>query len=365
MPRRYRTRACAAGLFPPSLACDERAMEILVDLVSDTATRPTDAMKRAMMAAPLGDEQKGEDPTVRALEERMAALLGTERAMFMVSATMGNQIALALHAQAGDEVICHRTAHVLNHEGAGAAMTARAQLHPLDTPRGIFTAEDVARVTRADDPHYPRSRAVVVENTSNGGGGSVWPLAVYDAVAAYCRAAGLALHVDGARLFHASVASGVPVDRLVRGADTVQVCFSKGLGCAFGAVLGMPSALWPRARRLKQAMGGCLRQAGIAAGGMLYALDHHLERLAEDHRRARLLGDGIGAVPGLEVEPVETNLVFFRTRARKPQEIVDGMRARGVRVAAAGPDRLRACLHLDVDDAGVERAVRAVEQACA
>ena len=201
-------------------------MDTFVDLVSDTATRPTEAMKRAMMAAPLGDEQKGEDPTVRALEERMAALLGCERALFVVSATMGKQIALALHAGAGDEFICHRTAHVLNHEGAGAAMTARAQLHPLDTPRGIFSAEDVRRATRADDPHYPRTRGGVVENSSNGGGGSVWPLEVYDAVAAQCRASGLALHLDGARLFNASVASGQPVTRLARGADTVQVCFS-------------------------------------------------------------------------------------------------------------------------------------------
>lgn len=339
-------------------------MPILVDLVSDTATRPTAAMKRAMMEAPLGDEQKGEDPTVRALEERMAALLGAERAMFVPSATMGNQIALALHAQAGDEVLCHRTAHVLNHEGAGAAMTARAQLFPLDTPRGIFTVDDVRRVTRADDPHYPRSRCVVVENTSNGGGGSIWPLETYDAVAAHCRTNGLALHLDGARLFHASVALGVPVGRLARGADTVQVCFSKGLGCAFGAVLALPSSLWPRARRLKQALGGCMRQSGIAAGGMLYALDHHVERLAEDHRRALLLAEGLGAVPSLELERVETNLVFFKTMGKAPRAIVEGALAQGVRVAAAGPDRLRACLHLDVDDDGVERAVRAVGQAC-
>ena len=339
-------------------------MQLTVDLVSDTATRPTEAMKRAMMSAPLGDEQKGEDPTVRALEERMAALLGAERALFVPSATMGNQIALALHAQAGDEVVCHRTAHVLNHEGAGAAMTARAQLCPLDTPRGIFTVDDVRRVVRADDPHYPRTRCVVVENTSNGGGGTVWPLATYDAVAAHCRATGLALHVDGARLFHASVALGVPLARLASGATTVQVCFSKGLGCAFGAVLGVPAALWPRARRLKQALGGCLRQAGIAAGGMLYALAHHVERLADDHRRARLLADGLAGIAGLTVEPVETNLVFFRSARTSPHQIVEAALTQGVRVAAAGPDRLRACLHLDVDDAGVALAVRALAQAC-
>ncbi len=337
---------------------------IAVDLVSDTATRPTAAMKRAMVEAALGDEQKGEDPTVRALEERMAALLAMDRALFLVSATMANQIALALHAGAGDEVICHRTAHVLNHESGGTSMTARAQLCPLDTPRGIFGADDIARVTRVDDPHYPRTRAVVVENTSNGGGGSAWPLGVLDGVMAHCNERGIAVHVDGARLMNAAVATGQPPARLVRGASTVQVCFSKGLGCPFGAVLVVKGELWPRARRLKQALGGCLRQGGVAAGAMLYALDHNVDRLAEDHRRAHALADGLAAVGGgIEVEPVETNLVYFRTRALAPAALVERMLADGVRVAVAGPDRIRACLHLDVDDAGVERAVAAARAA--
>jgi threonine aldolase len=353
----------ATALDAAGAADDPGGMSTLIDLVSDTATRPTAAMKQAMMAAPLGDEQKGEDPTVRALEERMAELLGLEAALFLPSATMGNQIALALHAGAGDEIVCHRTAHVLNHESGGTAMTSRAQLHPLDTPRGIFTAADVLRVTRVDDPHYPRTRAVVVENTSNGGGGSVWPLEVHDALAAHCAAAGLALHVDGARLMNAAVASGNSPARIARGATTVQVCFSKGLGCPFGAVLAMPKALWPRARRLKQALGGCLRQAGLLAGAMLYALDHHVERLADDHERARRLAQGIAGLPGIEVEPVETNLVYFRTRARAPQDLVERMLAEGVRMAVAGPDRVRACLHLDVDDAGVERAIAAARAA--
>jgi threonine aldolase len=329
----------------------------LIDLVSDTATRPSPEMKRAMIEAPLGDEQKGEDPTVRALEERMATMLGMESALFVVSATMANQIALALHAGAGDEIVCHRTAHVLNHESGGTSMTSRAQLHPLDTPRGIFTKEDVMRATRIDDPHYPRTRCVVVENTSNGGGGVVWPLDVYDALAAHCASAGIALHIDGARLFNAAVASGQPVARIVRGATTVQACFSKGLGCPFGAILAMPTALWPRARRLKQALGGCLRQGGVVAGAMLWALDNNVARLADDHRRARALADGLRGVDGLEVEPVETNLVYLRARKISVAELVQRGIAQGVRVAAAGPDRIRACLHLDVDDAAVARAV--------
>ena len=335
----------------------------MIDLVSDTATRPTPHMKRAMMDAALGDEQKGEDPTVRALEERMAQMLGMECALFVVSATMANQIALALHAGAGDEIICHRTAHVLNHESGGTAMTSRAQLCPLDTPRGIFTADDVKRATRVDDPHYPRTRCVVVENTSNGGGGAVWPLATYDALVAHCRAQGIAVHVDGARLFNAVTASREPVARVVRGADTVQVCFSKGLGCPFGAVLAMPKALWPRARRLKQALGGCLRQGGMAAAAMLYALDHHVPLLADDHRRARALADALAGVDGIVVEPVETNLVYLRTSGIPPSVFVERALAKGVRVAVAGPDRVRACLHLDVDDTGLARAADALRAA--
>lgn len=333
---------------------------MLIDLVSDTATRPGPEMKRAMIEAPLGDEQKGEDPTVRAIEERMASMLGMESALFVVSATMANQIALALHAGAGDEIVCHRTAHVLNHESGGTSMTSRAQLHPLDTPRGIFTKDDVARVTRVDDPHYPRTKCVVVENTSNGGGGSVWPLDTYDALVAHCTAQGIAVHVDGARLFNASVASGQSIARIVKGATTVQVCFSKGLGCPFGAVLAMPKALWPRARRLKQALGGCLRQGGVVAGAMVWALDNNVAKLADDHRRARMLADGLKGADGIEVEPVETNLVFFRTRKISPAALVQSALAQRVRVAQAGHDRVRACLHLDVDDAGITKAIGAI-----
>lgn len=333
----------------------------LLDLISDTATLPTDDMKRAMMAAPLGDEQKGEDPTVLALEERMASLLGHERALFVPSATLANQIALALLAQAGDEIICHRTAHVLNHECGGVAMTSRAQLHPLDTQRGIFGADDVARVLRADDPHYPRSRAVVVENTSNGGGGSVWPLATLDALTAFCDERGLSVHLDGARLWHAAVKLRVPLSRLTQGTATVQVCFSKGLGCPFGAVLALPSSSWPRARRLKQAMGGCLRQAGIAAGAMLYALDHHVERLAIDHDHAAQLAAAIADI--VDVEPTETNLVFFSVRQSTAVRFCEQLLRFGVRMAPAGPTRVRACVHMGVHRGDIAAIVDAVHKA--
>jgi threonine aldolase len=333
----------------------------LVDLVSDTATRPTPGMYDAMRNAPLGDEQKGEDPTVNALEKRAAALLGTERAMFLPSATMANQVALALHCGPGDEVIAHKTAHVVNHETGGTAITARAQLMVVDGEHGIFTGETVKRAIRADDPHLPETRVVVVENTSNGGGGSVWPDAAYDSVVDVCRSHRLALHIDGARLMNAAVARGVPASHWAARADTVQLCFSKGLGCPFGAVLGMKDAMWRTARRRKQALGGALRQAGIIAGAMLYALDHQVERLADDHRRARALAEGLTALPGLVVQFPETNLVFFRVEHPKVDAaaFVKGLSQRGVRVGGSIDGRVRACVHLDVDDHGIERAVAA------
>jgi threonine aldolase len=337
-----------------------------VDLVSDTATRPTPEMKQAMCDATLGDEQKGEDPTVRALEERMAGLLGHESALFLPSATMANQIALCLHAGSCDEVIAHESAHVVHYEGGAVSHHSRAQLRLLATPRGLFTGDDVARACRTADPHFPASRAVVIENTCNSPGGVVWPLAQLDDVTQRCAQLGLSVHVDGARLWNAAAALRVPLSRLTGGTTSVQVCFSKGLGCPAGAVLALPRALWPRARRWKQSFGGALRQAGMLAGAMLYALDHHLERLVDDHRRARAFADALLALPGtpFDVEIPDTNLVFFSPRDPHVTAVDVAARAMasGVRVGAvAGQNRLRACFHLDIDDDGVERAVAALQ----
>lgn len=339
----------------------------LIDLGSDTATRPTAAMLLAMSQADVGDEQKGEDPTTLALEQRVASLLGKERALFVPSATMANQIALAVHVESGGEVIAHRTAHVVHYEGGGTSLIARAQAYLLDTPRGLFSADDVEAAIRADDPHHPRSRCVVVENTSNAGGGTVWPLDLLDGVYDLCARRGLAVHVDGARLWNAQVALGVPAARLVAGATTVQVCFSKALGCPFGAVLAMPAALWPRARRLKQALGGALRQSGVITAGLSYALDHHLGDVSADHRRARHLAEALRALPGVDVEPVETNLVFFSVP--RPEAFLAGIAASGVRMGSVartvspGRQRLRACLHRDIDDDALEAVITAARVA--
>ena len=330
----------------------------IVDLYSDTATQPTAEMRQAMLSAPLGDEQRRTDPTVLELEKRIAQVLGKPRAVLMPSATMANQIGVALHCAPGDEVICHKSAHVINSEGGGLAANSGVQVMPLTGERGIFDADAVLAALRIDDPHQPASRAVVIENTSNGGGGSVWPDEAFFGVSRLCQERGLALHIDGARLFNAAVKRGVTPDYWGRHARSVQVCFSKGLGCAFGAVLALDEDLEHRARRLKQRLGGSLRQAGIMAAGMLYALDHHVERLADDHRRAARLGEALARFDALEVPPVETNIVYFRYRRGKASELSERLRREGVLVSLVGADRLRACLHLGITDAALERAIR-------
>jgi threonine aldolase len=311
-----------------------------------------------MLSAPLGDEQRRTDPTVLALEERVAKLVGKARAVLMPSATMANQVALALHCAPGDEVICHRNAHVINNEGGGLAANAGIQVLPVDGARGIFDAAAVLGALRVDDPHQPASRAVVVENTSNGGGGSVWPDEAFFGVSRVCQERGVALHIDGARLLNAAVKRGVTLDYWGRHAKSVQLCFSKGLGCAFGAVLALDEDLEHRARRIKQRMGGSLRQAGIVAAGMSYALDHHVERLAEDHTRAARLAEALARFDAIELSPVETNIVYFRHRAGKAPELAARLREKGVLVSQTAPDRLRACTHLGITDAAIDRAIQ-------
>lgn len=335
----------------------------LVDLFSDTATQPTEGMLRAMATAPLGDEQRGNDPTVTQLENRMAELLEMKSGLFVPTATMANQIALAVHCRPGDEVICHRTAHILNFEGGGNAANSGVQSYPLDGPLGIFDGNAVRAAMRSDEPHQPATAAVVVENTSNGGGGTIWPDAEFNSVVEACRNNHLALHVDGARLFNAAVARAVSPAHWTRHADSAQTCFSKGLGCPFGAVLTFKTeANAHRARRIKQRLGGALRQAGIAAGAMLYALDHHIERLADDHRRAQTLATALRKIPGFEVEPVATNLVYFRPGQLSASNLATELLSNQVAVSVMSTGQLRACTHLGVDDQDIEWAIEAFRQ---
>jgi len=328
-----------------------------VNLYSDTQTRPTAGMRRAIAAAEVGDEQRFLDPTVNELQERVAELLGHEAALFLPSGTMCNEIALRLHVRpGGDELILDRTAHPVVAEAGGPAALAGVMVQQLDGHGGIFTAAQLEVAVRPDDRYMPRSRLVSVEQTTNMGGGRVWPLEGVLEVLASARRHGLRAHLDGARLMNAVVASGVRAADYASGFDSAWIDFSKGLGAPVGAVLCGSGELIAEAWRWKQMMGGALRQAGIVAAGCLYALDHHVERLADDHEHARLLAEGMRQC-GLEVLPQETNIVI--AEVDRPAELIAAMRERGVEVSAGGPGRVRCVTHLDVDRDDIEAALRA------
>lgn len=337
-------------------------MRIDVDLYSDTVTRPTAEMRRFMCEAEVGDEQKLEDPTVNLLCEMVAELLGKEAAVFLPSGTMCNEIALRVHARPGEEVIAHRTAHPIHFETGGPGALAGVNMRSIDGPRGQFDADAVEEAVRPAFRHFPRTRLLWVEQTSNLGGGSIWPLARIEAVTAAARRHGLATHLDGARLMNAVVASGVAARDFAAPFDSAWIDFTKGLGAPVGAALAGSRAFVEEAWRCKQQMGGAMRQAGIIAAGGVWALRHHVKRLAEDHANARHLAEGLAALPGVRLDPatVETNIVFFElTGALDAPGAVERLLARGVRMGALGPRTVRAVTHLDVDAAGIERALAA------
>jgi threonine aldolase len=324
-----------------------------VNLYSDTQTRPSEGMRRAIATADVGDEQRGADPTTNRLQERVAELLGHEAALFLPSGTMCNQIALRLHARpGGDELILDRTAHPIIAEAGGAAWNAGLMINALDGDRGVFTAEQVQSAIRPDTRYFPRSRIVSVEQTTNMGGGRVWPLDGVHAVLEAAREHRLRTHLDGARLMNAVVASGVSAAEYAGGFDTAWIDFTKGLGAPVGAVLCGSRELIAEAWRWKQQMGGSFRQSGIVAAGCLYALDHNVERLADDHENARALADGLAEL-GCQVVPPETNIVIFDA----PDGFLDAMGRRGVELSGTPDGRVRAVTHLDVDRQGVEDAL--------
>ncbi len=342
---------------------------ITIDLVSDTASKPTDGMRRAMAEAPVGDEQRGEDPTVNALNERVADLLGQEAAMFLPSGTMCNQVAIATHCRAGDEIIAAEGAHIDGAEGAGAAVFAGSFVKTIDCPRGIFSADAVQAATRPRYHKIPRTRLVEVEQTNNRGGGSVWRHGEIVAVADAARAGGLALHMDGARILNAVIASGEPADGYTRLFDSVWLDLSKGLGCPIGGVLAGSRAFIEEAETWKHRFGGAMRQAGIIAAAGLYALDHHVERLAEDHANASLLAARLKDLPGIKLETPdpETNLVFFDVSGtgQTAAAIGETLLRHGVRMQVQGNARMRAVTHLDIATADINRAADLLVQAIA
>ena len=330
-----------------------------IDLRSDTITQPTPAMRDAMATAEVGDDVFGDDPTVLHLESRVAAILGKEAALFTPSGTMANQLALRAHTEPGDEILLDANAHIYYYETGAPAALAGVMCRCLPGVRGVFTAADIEAALRPADQHFSPTKLVCVENTHNRGGGSIWPMDRLREIAETSRRHGLRLHLDGARLWNASVATGIPEHEYAAHFDSVSVCFSKGLGAPIGSALCGTREFIQRARRFRKMYGGGMRQAGIIAAGALYALENHRHRLAEDHANARALAEGLSRLPGLEVDPasVQTNIVLIRVQTMSAATLARTLNDSGVRVLAVSPDTLRAVTNLMVSAEQITQAL--------
>lgn len=333
--------------------------KIEIDLYSDTSTCPTPEMRQFIAMAEVGDEQKQEDPTVNQLVKMVCQLLGKEDAIYLPSGTMCNQIAFRVYCRPGDEIIMDDTAHTRHYETGGPAALSGASIYPVQGKRGIFSVDQLEAAVRPVSNHFPRSRVVLIEQTSNLGGGSVWPLETLREVCALAKKRGLARHMDGARLFNAVVATGISAKEYADNVDSVWVDFSKGLGAPVGAVLAGSKAFIHDAWRWKHQFGGAMRQAGIIAAGAVYALRHHIMRLAEDNANAHTLAQGLAEIHGIKVEPVETNIVFFDVSGLglTDTKFNDLLMEHGVQVTTMGNARVRAVTHLDVSRAQIEEAL--------
>lgn len=333
--------------------------DLPIDLRSDTVTRPTPAMRAAMASAEVGDDVFGEDPTINLLQERVADLLGKEAALFVASGTMANQLCVRTHTRPGDEVLIHEGGHVLNYEGGSAAALSGVQLRALGGVHGVLDPEEVRRAVRPHDQHFARSRLVVFENTHNRAGGTIWPLEAVREVAAAAHDEGLLVHMDGARLWNAHVATGVAMADYAAPVDSVSVCFSKGLGAPVGSVIAGTSAFIRDARFHRKKYGGAMRQVGILGAACLYALEYHVGRLADDHAAAAHLADRLREVEGLEIpHPVQTNIVIVELAGMglTAAEAVPALAAAGVLVGAADGTLVRFVTHMDVSSDQVARA---------
>jgi threonine aldolase len=326
----------------------------VIDLRSDTVTRPTEGMRQAMFEAALGDDVFGEDPTVNRLEEYVAALLGKEAALYAPSGTMCNQIGVFVNATRGDEVLLHEGAHVFNYEAGAPALLSGVQLRTLPGEGGVLSPETVRAAVRPENVHFPRPKLLCLENTHKTAGGRVFPLKDFAAVAAEARELGLKVHLDGARLFNAQAATGTLAREWCEHADTVSVCSSKGLGAPVGSLLAGDRETIGEARRARKVFGGGMRQAGVIAAGSLYAFEHHTERLAEDHERAKRLADGL-AEAGYRVDPPETNIVLVEVE--KPEAFLQALAREGVLATPGKAGFVRLCTHLDLGDEEIEAAI--------
>ena len=336
----------------------------MIDLRSDTVTKPTPGMLAAMQAAAVGDDVYSEDPTINQLERKVAEYLGTEAALYVPSGTMSNQIAIRLHCRPGEEMICDSTSHVLLWEAGGPAALSGVTTRMVDGQFGILSPSVLEGKIRPKDMHSPQTKLVSLENTHNRGGGNCYKLDDVKAISSWAKSNGLAMHLDGARLWNAIVATGVPAREWAKQFDTISVCFSKGLGAPVGSALAGPKELIDRGRWVRKLFGGAMRQAGYLAAACSYAMDHHIERLAVDHANAKIVAEAVKQVPGLKLTPgkVETNLVWFEVDPawKTAPALVAELKAKGVMVSALGKIVVRACTHLDVTKADCERAAAAI-----
>lgn len=338
----------------------------IIDLRSDTVTRPTPAMRRAMAEAVVGDDVLGDDPTVIALQERVAQIMGKEAACFVPTGTMANQTAIRAQTEPGDELIAHEDSHIIHYETGSPAALSGVMIRPLRGHAGLFEATDVAEAVRPSNVHSPHSALLVVENTQNRGGGAVWPMDRVERVTAAARERGLRAHLDGARIWNACAASGHAPAEYARHFNTVSCCFSKGLGAPAGSAVAGDRATIARVARFRKMFGGTMRQSGVLAAAALHAIDHHRARLVEDHAHARRLAETLGNVPGLSIPlPVETNMCFVDVDARRgtAADLCQKLKAAGVLALPTGAQRVRFVCHLDVTGAMIEQAIELIARA--
>lgn len=332
----------------------------MIDLRSDTVTRPAEGMRKAMAAAEVGDDVFGEDPTVERLESYVAEILGKEAAIYAPSGTMTNQIGVMVNTARADEVLLHEHSHIFDYEGGAPALLSGVQTRQLPGEAGVISAETLRAAVRPENVHFARPRLLCLENTHNVAGGRVYPLQNFAAAASEARDLGLCVHLDGARLFNAEAATGVPASEWTAHADTVSVCSSKGLGAPVGSLLAGDAETIHEARRARKALGGGMRQAGVIAAASLYAFEHNIERLQEDHARARRLAEGLTSA-GYETSTPETNIVLVQTDS--PDALLAALQREGVLATPRDASHIRLCTHLDVDDSDIENAIRAAARA--
>jgi threonine aldolase len=338
-------------------------MKDFIDLRSDTVTKPTAQMRKAMAEAEVGDDVYGEDPTVNALQEKVAKLLGKEAAIFVASGTMANQLAIKAHTQPGDELIMEATSHPYNFEGGAIAAISGVQVYCLQGVRGILDAPQIEAAIRPGDHHYAVTRLVCIENTHNRGAGSIYPLKTMEEIHKVAKSRGLMVHLDGARLWNASVATGIKPHEYAQYADSVSVCISKGLGCPVGSLVAGSREFIDRVHRFRKMIGGGMRQVGILAAAGIYALDHHVVRLKEDHENAKRLAMGLQEIKGISIhtDHVETNIIIFgiaQTGMTSPT-LRDAMKKEGVLMNALGSEQIRLVTHLDVTRQDIDKALAA------